>query len=428
LQVGVTVIENAKPIAVVTDIDGTLKALKVENLKGASEVIPAYSLFVATGTFPNNRLEEESLSSHPVSVFGDMDLAYGGSVVRAMASAKNGYVAISRKLCARPLHSVPPYLDEVKKDLSPVVHAVNRLTPRTLEIVIKAPWGARNFKPGQFYRLQNYGALASRIKETSLAFEGIALTGAWVDRKEGLIGLIILEEGGSTQLCSLLKKGEPICLMGPTGTPTKIEFGEKVCLIGGGLGNAVLFSIGKAFREKGSEVIYIAGYKEAEDVFYQDKIEEASDQVIWMTQFGATLNVHRSQDRAYLGNILDGMGHLNLSEIDRFLVIGSFGMIEAVQQYLRNKPLKRNVKIVASINAPMQCMIGGVCAQCLQRHVDPKTGQESYVYSCAQQDQPLMSVDCKHLKGRLSQNQCSERLSQWWSARCKSEVMEKKEA
>ena len=54
--------------------------------------------------------------------------------------------------------------------------------------------------------------------------------------------------GGSSDLCALLKPGEPVILMGPTGTPTQIAANETVMLAGGGLGNAVLFSIGQAFR------------------------------------------------------------------------------------------------------------------------------------------------------------------------------------
>ena len=53
--------------------------------------------------------------------------------------------------------------------------------------------------------------------------------------------------------------------MGPTGAPTEIEPGETVVLAGGGLGNAVLFSIGQAFREAGSRVLYFAGYKKMID-------------------------------------------------------------------------------------------------------------------------------------------------------------------
>ena len=87
------------------------------------------------------------------------------------------------------------------------------------------------------------------------------MTGAWTDPERGLVSVIVLEMGGSSDLCALLKPGEPVVLMGPTGTPTEIPAGKTVALVGGGLGNAVLFSIGAALRAAGSRVLYFAGYK-----------------------------------------------------------------------------------------------------------------------------------------------------------------------
>jgi len=58
----------------------------------------------------------------------------------------------------------------------------------------------------------------------------------------------------------------------------------------------------------------------------------------------------------------------------------------------------------------MQCMMKEICGQCLQRHVDPITGQESYVYSCFNQDQQLDEVDFSHLSQRLNQNSLQEKV------------------
>ena len=65
--------------------------------------------------------------------------------------------------------------------------------------------------------------------------------------------------------------------MGPTGAPTEIAGGETVVLVGGGLGNAVLFSIGRAFRAAGSRVLYFAGYKKLIDRYKVEEIEAAAD-------------------------------------------------------------------------------------------------------------------------------------------------------
>ena len=52
-------------------------------------------------------------------------------------------------------------------------------------------------------------------------------------------------------------------------------------LAGGGLGNAVLFSIGQAFRRAGSKVLYFAGYKKRIDRYKIAEIEAAADAVVW---------------------------------------------------------------------------------------------------------------------------------------------------
>ena len=69
---------------------------------------------------------------------------------------------------------------------------------------------------------------------------------------------------------------------------------------------------------------------------------------------------------------------------------------------------------IGSINSPMQCMMKEVCAQCLQRHVDPETGAESFVFSCFNQDQPLDRVDFQNLNARLRANTVQEKLANLW--------------
>ena len=58
------------------------------------------------------------------------------------------------------------------RELRATVEAVIRLTPTIVEVVVHAPAAARAFRPGQFYRLQNYEPLARRVNGTTLAMEG----------------------------------------------------------------------------------------------------------------------------------------------------------------------------------------------------------------------------------------------------------------
>jgi NAD(P)H-flavin reductase len=253
--------------------------------------------------------------------------------------------------------------------------------------------------------------------------EPLALTGAWVDKENGIISLIILEMGGSSDFCKNLKPGEVVSLMGPTGSPTDIPKNEKVILMGGGLGNAVLFSIGKALRENGCHVLYFAGYKKSADVFKATEIEKAADQIVWCCD-EVRLEPSRVQDQSFYGNIIEALKHYGenssaksgskLDEFDRLITIGSDSMMRAVAYAIHNdlKHLfKPALKAIASINSPMQCMMKEICAQCLQRHVDPNTKESSYVYSCFNQDQDLRVVDFDHLACRLKQNSLMEKLT-----------------
>src|SRR5258707_9664710 len=95
--------------------------------------------------------------------------------------------------------------------------------------------------------------------------------------------------------------------MGTNGTPNEIPDGENVLMLGRGLGNGVLFSIGKAMRDAGNRVIYFAGYKNGEDLFKREDIEAATDQVIWSTDTGVEIAPGRPQDSHFRGNIVQAM-------------------------------------------------------------------------------------------------------------------------
>jgi hypothetical protein len=264
-----------------------------------------------------------------------------------------------------------------------------------------------------------------------LGMEGLALTGASVDHERGLLSTIVLEMGGSSDLCALLKPGEPVILMGPTGTPTETPSQETVLLIGGGLGNAVLFSIGQQLRARGSRTIYFAGYKRIIDRYKVEEIEKAADVVVWCCDEAPGFTPGRVQDMAFVGNMVEAMlaygrGELNetdisLHAVDRLVVIGSDAMMGAVARARHTSLapyLKPDHTAIGSINSPMQCMMKEICAQCLQQHKDPVTGEETVVFSCFNQDQALDHVDWGNLRTRLSQNGVQEKLTKQWIDRC----------
>jgi len=109
-----------------------------------------------------------------------------------------------------------------------------------------------------------------------------------------------------------------------------------------------------------------------------------------------------------------------LKDAQRLIAIGSDGMMRAVKD-ARHGVLAPHLNPdhvgIGSINSPMQCMMKQVCAQCLQRHVDPVSGKESFIFSCFNQDQKLDDVDFINLRARLRQNTVLEKLTNLWLTR-----------
>ncbi len=493
LEEGINFIESLNPVEAIPDEYGAVAAIRFERQKqdekgkwcntGEFITLPARTVCVAAGTSPNIIYEKE----HPgtfkldrwnqffqgyklvengarhlepvaddrkevgfftsyekdgryITYYGDNHPVFAGNVVKAMASARQGYQQIVR-LFAEELAHLDPALQPEREErfrqlvarldteLMARVVRVDRLTPTIVEVIVRAPYAARHFRPGQFYRLQNYEVNAPMIEGTRLAMEGLALTGAWTDPEQGLLSLIVLEMGGSSRLCAMLKPGERVVVMGPTGAPTEIPTGETVLLAGGGLGNAVLFSIARALKERGNRVIYFAGYKKRQDIFKREEIEAATDQVIWSVDYGEMIEPHRPQDHCFTGNIVQAMKAyadgifgepmFKFCEIDRIIAIGSDRMMSAVKLARKSGALadyfKANHMAIGSINSPMQCMMKEVCAQCLQKHVDPQSGEETgFVFSCFNQDQKLDEVDFKNLSDRLRANSVQEKLTNLW--------------
>src|SRR4030095_15007049 len=403
VEEGIHFAELLSPVECIPDTWGKLQAVKfarqtVANGKyrnsGETVELPARSVMVAAGTHPNVIYEREypgtfvldkgaeffqgfrleTTEAEPrlvpasddetgfftsyasdgryITFYGDNHPIFAGNVVKAMASAKKGYPEVVRLFHDEVAAQIQEdqadreqtwvrFAERLDDLLQARVVDAFRLTPNIVEVVVRAPMAARHFQPGQFYRLQNYDSFAERPSGFHLTMEGIALTGAWVDRERGLVSLIVLEMGGSSRLCALLNPGEAVVLMGPAGTATEIPSGETVLLAGGGLGNAVLFSIAAALKERGNREIYFAGYRKKADFFKRKEIERACDLVIWSVDEGDLIDARRPQDRTFRGNIVQAMqayarGDLGevpipLCSVDRIISIGSDRMMGAVK-------------------------------------------------------------------------------------------------
>ncbi|MGD0352256.1 MAG: sulfide/dihydroorotate dehydrogenase-like FAD/NAD-binding protein [Dehalococcoidia bacterium] len=155
--------------------------------------------------------------------------------------------------------------------------AKEKLCPVIDFVKVEAPAVAKKAKAGQF--------VVIRVDEVG---ERIPLTLADWDEKEGTLSLVAMRVGTTTYKFAALNAGDYILdLSGPLGLPSEIEnFGTVVC-VGGGVGVAPVFPVARALKQAGNEVITIMGARSKDLLFWEDRLQSVSDELIITTDDGS---------------------------------------------------------------------------------------------------------------------------------------------
>ncbi len=215
------------------------------------------------------------------------------------------------------------------------------IAPKTFYMRIEAPIIASSAKAGQFVMI--------RTNETG---ERVPLTIADYDAKEGSVTLVYQEAGKSTALLAQKNVGDSILdILGPQGNPTEIEKFGHVVVVGGGIGIAPAFPIARALHQMKNRITLIAGYRSAENIFWEDRLISVSDRFVLMTNDGS---------RGEKGFVTDALSKIiNEEQPDRVIAIGPPVMMKAVSDVTRAK----SIKTIVSLNSLMVCGMG-MCGAC----------------------------------------------------------------
>ena len=207
---------------------------------------------------------------------------------------------------------------------------------------IEAPAVARKAQPGQF--------VVVRVDERG---ERIPLTIADWNEKEGSVSMVFMEVGATTFRLAQLKAEESVAdFVGPLGVPSDIEkFGTVVC-VAGGVGVAVITPIAKALKEKGNNIISILGARSKDLLFWEDKLRNASHQLIVTTDDGTY---------GRKGVVTEPLKELLESgeKVDRVIAIGPTVMMKFCAK--TTQPF--GVKTIVSLN-PIMVDGTGMCGCC----------------------------------------------------------------
>ena len=370
-----------------------------------------------------------------VSFVGDTHPDFNGNVVKAVASGSRVYPKIvevfgTRAQARGDTRELAGFHARMSDLFRAEVVAVTRLADDVIELTVRAPMAARRFQPGQFFRLQNFESSAPLLAGTRLHTEPLALAGARVDAERGTVSMIVFERGASSRLVATLKPGEPVLLMGPTGVRTRAgHAGDTILLIGGRQAAAILLATGPAWRAAGARVLYFALFAREQDVFLRAAVEAAADNIIWCVRGDGTFQPRRPGDRVVRGEIaailnryahgqLDDGNPIPFTQVNRLQVIGDTALSRIVRE-LRHGSLAAAlagvVESTCAVHGMMQCMLKGVCSQCLQWQIDPATGHRTKaVFACSWQDEPLDMVDFDNVDERQGQNRLAEHLTGLW--------------
>jgi len=145
------------------------------------------------------------------------------------------------------------------------------------EILVDAPQLAAKARAGHFV-----------IVMPDERGERIPLTIADYDAAAGTVTLVLMTVGTTSRKLAALSEGDELyALIGPLGRPSEIADFGTVLVVAGGVGTAPVYPIAKALKEHGNRVIAIQGARNADLLFWQDRLAAVSDRHIITTDDGS---------------------------------------------------------------------------------------------------------------------------------------------
>ncbi len=227
------------------------------------------------------------------------------------------------------------------KDL--LIISNRRISDEYFVLRLQAGEEVKLIMPGQFVQVL--------IENSSSTFLRRPISVYDKDIKNNTIDLLIKIAGDGTEVLSHIKEGDRLGLIYPLGNSFSMPApGQRVLLVGGGVGVAPLFLAAKVLKERGIELEFILGYRSA-------------GQLIDLDSFSSLARVHiTTEDGSYgeKGKVTDH-SRLGKDNYDRIYCCGPDPMMKAVAGFATQKLIHCEV----SLENLMACGIG-VCLCCIE--------------------------------------------------------------
>lgn len=227
-------------------------------------------------------------------------------------------------------------------DLS--VKKVTRVSPRHVLLTLTAATPLPVMRPGQFVEVRIDGCAEAYLRRPiSIHF---------FDREANVLQLLVAIVGAGTQRLAELQQGDTLNCMLPLGHGfSSAAAGERVLIVGGGVGVAPLLYLGAEIQKAGAEPVFLLGARTASDLLLKEAFARYG-RVYVTTEDGS------AGERGFVTQ----HSLLQREQFSRIQTCGPTPMMKAVAAYAR----KTNTPCEVSLENRMACGLGA-CLCCVEK-------------------------------------------------------------
>lgn len=224
-----------------------------------------------------------------------------------------------------------------------------QIAPRIFSLVLEGKL-VQEMQAGQFVHI--------RVPDKSMLLRR-PISISDIDKEMCRCRLIYRTEGQGTELLSLLQAGQELDVMGPLGNGFPTEFlteGNRILIVGGGIGVPPLVELAKQAKRKGAEVFSILGFANRDALILEDELSQYGE-VLVTTDDGSY------GQKGHIGHIIEELE----TEFKAIYACGAPGMMAYLDQKFQHHP-----HAYLSLESRMACGMGA-CYACV---VKEKGGQD----------------------------------------------------
>ena len=225
------------------------------------------------------------------------------------------------------------------------VKSVEHLNERNVLIKLSSNDPLPDIVPGQFVQVKVEGSPKTFLRRP--------ISVNFYNKEANELWLLVQLRGEGTNTLARLQEGEGLELLFPLGNgfTQDVQLGERILLVGGGVGTAPLLLYGRYIKEKGGVPLFLLGGKTKADVLQLDLFKQYGD--VFVTTEDGSLGEKGFVTQHSL---------LNKADFSRISVCGPKPMMLAVAKYAMHVGLECEV----SLENLMACGLGA-CLCCVEK-------------------------------------------------------------